>query len=158
MRFWNYKSQDFYIFYVSIFDSDFPIEKKKIMMWRNILSPSPFFCFLEPFVRLPYILLSYDNRSITLFSVVSKLASEQVPKIRTEWRKIPSVIRPDSALLIPGTRWKWHVYRSQERDYWLAHCIPYILFGTVAYSNYVCGSLVCSSDVSMCWSFPSHWS
>ena len=32
MRFWNYKSQDFYIFYERIFDSDFPIEKKKIIL------------------------------------------------------------------------------------------------------------------------------
>ena len=32
MRFWNYKSSDFYNFYISIFDSDFTIEKKRIIL------------------------------------------------------------------------------------------------------------------------------
>ena len=32
MRFWNYKSKEFYNFYISIFDSDFTIEKKKIIL------------------------------------------------------------------------------------------------------------------------------
>ena len=32
MRFWNYKSKNFYDFYVNIFDSGFTIEKKKIIL------------------------------------------------------------------------------------------------------------------------------
>ena len=29
MRFWNYKSEEFYDIYVKIYDSNFPLEKKK---------------------------------------------------------------------------------------------------------------------------------
>ena len=32
MRFWNYKSDEFYNFYSHIFDSNFSIEKKKIVL------------------------------------------------------------------------------------------------------------------------------
>jgi hypothetical protein len=32
MRFWNYKSKEFYDIYVKIYDSSFPIEKKKIIL------------------------------------------------------------------------------------------------------------------------------
>ena len=32
MRFWNYKSQNFYDIYVNIYDSNFPVEKKKLML------------------------------------------------------------------------------------------------------------------------------
>ena len=32
MRFWNYKSDEFYNLYVQIFDSSFSIEKKKIIL------------------------------------------------------------------------------------------------------------------------------
>ena len=32
MRFWNYKSEEFYNIYSQIFDSTFPIEKKKVML------------------------------------------------------------------------------------------------------------------------------
>ena len=32
MRFWNYKSKVFYNFYINIFESDFTIEKKKIIL------------------------------------------------------------------------------------------------------------------------------
>ena len=32
MRFWNYKSDDFYNIYLKIFDSNFPVEKKKVIL------------------------------------------------------------------------------------------------------------------------------
>ena len=32
MRFWNYKSEEFYNLYAKIYDSNFPIEKKKVML------------------------------------------------------------------------------------------------------------------------------
>ena len=32
MRFWNYKSDEFYKLYSQIFDSNFPIEKKKVVL------------------------------------------------------------------------------------------------------------------------------
>ena len=41
MRFWNYKSKEFYNFYISIFDSDFTIEKKKIIL-RALLTGEHF--------------------------------------------------------------------------------------------------------------------
>ena len=32
MRFWNYKSEEFYDLYLKIYESNFPIEKKKVML------------------------------------------------------------------------------------------------------------------------------
>ena len=32
MRFWNYKSEQFYDLYVKIYDSNFPLEKKKVIL------------------------------------------------------------------------------------------------------------------------------
>ena len=32
MRFWNYKSEQFYELYVKIYDSNFPLEKKKVIL------------------------------------------------------------------------------------------------------------------------------
>ena len=32
MRFWNYKSKEFYNLYLQIFDSNFPMEKKKVLL------------------------------------------------------------------------------------------------------------------------------
>jgi len=32
MRFWNYKSEEFYNLYSQIFDSNFPLEKKKVVL------------------------------------------------------------------------------------------------------------------------------
>ena len=32
MRFWNYKSDEFYNLYSQIFDCNFPIEKKKVVL------------------------------------------------------------------------------------------------------------------------------
>ena len=32
MRFWNYKSEEFYKIYTTIFDSSFPPEKKKVIL------------------------------------------------------------------------------------------------------------------------------
>ena len=32
MRFWNYKSEEFYNLYTKIFDSNFPLEKKRVML------------------------------------------------------------------------------------------------------------------------------
>jgi len=32
MRFWNYKSDDFYNIYLKIFDFNFPVEKKKVIL------------------------------------------------------------------------------------------------------------------------------
>ena len=32
MRFWNYKSEEFYNLYVKIYDSNFTMEKKKVML------------------------------------------------------------------------------------------------------------------------------
>ena len=32
MRFWNYKSEEFYNLYLKIYDSNFPMEKKKVML------------------------------------------------------------------------------------------------------------------------------
>ena len=35
MRFWNYKSDEFYKIYTTIYDSNFPIEKKKVILTFN---------------------------------------------------------------------------------------------------------------------------
>ena len=32
MRFWNYKSDEFYKIYTNIYDSNFPVEKKKVLL------------------------------------------------------------------------------------------------------------------------------
>ena len=32
MIFWNYKSEQFYDLYVKIYDTDFPLEKKKVIL------------------------------------------------------------------------------------------------------------------------------
>ena len=37
MRFWNYKSEEFYALYTKIYDSNFPMEKKKVML-RSLFS------------------------------------------------------------------------------------------------------------------------
>ena len=32
MRFWNYKSDEFYKIYTNIYDSNFPVDKKKVLL------------------------------------------------------------------------------------------------------------------------------
>ena len=72
MRFWNYKSEEFYNIYVKIYDSNFPIEKKKVIL-------KALFVFLYCLLRITSISqLCYEEyrknnfKKITKFKRVNK--------------------------------------------------------------------------------------
>tara|TARA_B100000989_G_scaffold297622_1_gene284013 strand:+ start:887 stop:1426 length:540 start_codon:yes stop_codon:yes gene_type:complete len=72
MRFWNYKSEEFYNLYLKIFESNFPKEKKKVML-RALFSGEYCLMRITSISRLCYEEYKKNNfKKVTKFKRVNK--------------------------------------------------------------------------------------
>ena len=72
MRFWNYKSEEFYALYTKIYDSNFPMEKKKVML-RSLFSGEYCLMRITSISKLCYEEYKKNNfKKVTKFKRVNK--------------------------------------------------------------------------------------
>ena len=72
MRFWNYKSEEFYALYTTIYDSNFPMEKKKVML-RSLFSGEYCLMRITSISKLCYEEYKKNNfKKVTKFKRVNK--------------------------------------------------------------------------------------
>ncbi|MDC0093445.1 hypothetical protein OAR00_00275 [Alphaproteobacteria bacterium] len=72
MRFWNYKSEDFYDLYLKIYESNFPIEKKKIIL-KSLFSGEYCLQRITSISKLCYEEYKKNNfKKVTKFKRVNK--------------------------------------------------------------------------------------
>ena len=72
MRFWNYKSEEFYALYTKIYDSNFPMEKKKVML-RSLFSGEYCLMRITSISKLCYEEYKKNNfKKVTKFKRINK--------------------------------------------------------------------------------------
>ena len=72
MRFWNYKSEEFYDIYLKIYDSNFPMEKKKVIL-RSLFSGEYCLMRITSISRLCFEEYKKNNfKKVTKFKRVNK--------------------------------------------------------------------------------------
>jgi len=72
MRFWNYKSEQFYDIYTIVYDSNFPIEKKKIIL-KSLFSGEYCLMRITSISKLCYEQYKKNNfKKVTKFKRVNK--------------------------------------------------------------------------------------
>ena len=72
MRFWNYKSEQFYDIYTKVYDSNFPIEKKKIIL-KSLFSGEYCLMRITSISKLCYEQYKKNNfKKVTKFKRVNK--------------------------------------------------------------------------------------
>ena len=72
MRFWNYKSEEFYNLYTIIYDSNFPVEKKKVML-KSLFSGEYCLMRITSISKLCYEECKKNNfKKVTKFKRVNK--------------------------------------------------------------------------------------